>query len=471
MQRRALPIILMAAGMAAGQQWDRFRGPNGSGESAAAGLPEKLDLEKNLAWKTGLPPGHSSPIVAREKVFLTAFEGEKLWTYCLSLSEGRVIWEEEAPRPRQEKLDKLNSPASPTPAADGKAVYVFFGDYGLLSYDYEGKERWRTPLGPFKNVYGMGASPVVADGRVVLVADHGPGSWIAAFDAEDGKQLWRTERPEAMSGASTPVVWRGQVIAPASFRMDAYALETGQAVWWVQGLPSEMKSTPSLVKINGEDLLIVSGFNTPENDPGKQVPVPDFAEVTAKSDANKDGKIAKSEAPDQRTARYFPFIDLDGDGQLDAAEWKSYQSTMAAENSIMGVRPGGKGDLTGKAVVWKYHRAIPQCPSPVVYQGLVYMLNDGGVLTVLDAKDGSEVRRGRLRGVAEAYYASPVAAGGAVWFASHKGVVTALAAGKEEKILGVTDLGEEITATPAFAPGRVLVRTSQALYCFGEKRP
>jgi outer membrane protein assembly factor BamB len=100
---------------------------------------------------------------------------------------------------------------------------------------------------------------------------------------------------------------------------------------------------------------------------------------------------------------------------------------------------------------------------------LVYMLSDSGILTVLDLKDGSEVRRSRVRGVAEPYYASPVAAGGAIWLASHKGVVTALAPGREEKILSVTDLGEEITATPAFAPGRVFVRTSQALYCFGEK--
>jgi outer membrane protein assembly factor BamB len=470
MQSSLIPIFLIAALSGAAQDWSRFRGPNGTGVSGTTRVPEKLDLETNLLWKTPLPPGHSSPVISGESVFLTAFEGDKLWTYRLSLQDGQVKWRRDAPRPRQEKLDKLNSPASPTPVTDGRAVYVFFGDYGLLSYDFEGKERWRTPLGPFRNVYGMGASPVVAEDRLVLVADHGPESWIAAFGTQDGKQLWRTARPEALSGASTPVVWKGQVLAPGSFRMDAYDLATGHPVWWVQGLPSEMKATPDLTTVDGVELLFISGFNTPENDPGKQVPVPDLAEVLAKFDANHDGKIAKSETPDARTARYFPFVDLNGDGQLDAAEWKSYQSTMVAVNSIMAVKPGGKGDVTGQSVVWRYHRAVPQCPSPVVYEGLVYMLNDGGVLTVLDAKNGSEVRRGRLRGVAEPYYASPVAAGGRIWFASAKGVVTALEAGPVETVAGVLDLGEEITATPAFAAGRMLIRTSKGLYCFGEKR-
>jgi outer membrane protein assembly factor BamB len=167
---------------------------------------------------------------------------------------------------------------------------------------------------------------------------------------------------------------------------------------------------------------------------------------------------------------YLPFLDLDGDGRLDAAEWKTYQNTMQATNSIMALRPGGKGDVTDTAVRWKYFKSVPQCPSPLLFDELIYMLRDNGALSVLDAGNGSLVRESRVRGVAEPYFASPVAAGGAIWFASHKGVVTALAPGREERVMGVTDLGEEITATPAFAPGRVVVRTSQAVYCFG-KRP
>jgi len=117
-------------------------------------------------------------------------------------------------------------------------------------------------------------------------------------------------------------------------------------------------------------------------------------------------------------------------------------------------------------VRWKYFKSIPQCPSPLLLDGLIYMLRDNGALSVLDAATGTLVRESRVRGIAEPYYASPVAAGGMVWFASHKGVVTAMVPGREEKVAGVTDFGEEITATPAFAAGRMVLRTSKAVYCF-----
>lgn len=470
--------VWVAAGFAAAcgaQEWDRFRGPNGGGVGAADALPLKLDVEKNLLWRRELPPGHSSPVVRGMRIALTAFEGERLFTYVFALDGGRLLWRAEAPRPRKEKLDKLNSPASPTPALDDTGVYVFFGDYGLLAYGWDGTERWRTPLGPFHVVYGMGVSPIVAGGSVVLVADHGPGSWIAAFDKRTGKERWRTPRPEALSGSSTPIVWtspagRMQVIAPASFRMDAYDLETGRVEWFVRGLPSEMKSTPALYRSNGQELILVSGFNTPENDPGRQVAYPPFEDVLARDDKDKDGRLAAAEATDARVKRYFPFIDLNGDGFMDSEEWRLFRLTMEATNAVMAIRPGGSGDRTAEAVVWRYHRSVPQCPSPVVHDGLVYMLNDKGVLTVLDAATGELVRQARLRGVADDYYASPVAAGGSIWMASFKGVVAAVKPGREDILNGVTDLGEEITATPAAVGGRLLVRTSKALYVFGRPR-
>jgi len=468
----ALFAIAAAAGA---QDWDRFRGPNGAGISNHGGLPAVLDVEKTLRWKATVPPGHSSPIITHGRVFMTGYEGDRLIVLCYLLDDGRLSWKQDAPRPRKEKVDARNSPASPTPASDGTSLFVFFGDFGLLSYTFDGKERWRTPLGPFHNIYGMGASPLVVDGRVIVVADHGPSSWIAAFRSSDGKQVWKTARPEALSGASTPIVWRpkqgpAQVIAPASFRVDAYSVETGEPVWWVRGLPSEMKSTPSLATVNGEEILIVSGYNAPENEPGKQVAIEDFPEILKRDDADRDGKISKAEAPDRRAEMYFPYLDLDHDGLLDAAEWKTYQNTMQAVNSILALRPGGAGDVTESAVRWKYFKSVPQCPSPLLLDGLIYMLRDNGVLSVLEAATGTLLRESRVRGLAEPYYASPVAAGGAVWFASHKGVVTAMAPGREEKLLGVTDFGEEITATPAFADGRMVVRTSQAVYCFATRR-
>ena len=148
-------------------------------------------------------------MVSGDRIFVTAFEGEKLLTIALDRASGKERWRRESPRARQEKLDKRNGPASPTPVADGKNVYVFFPDYGLLSYTFDGKERWRTPLGPFNNVYGMGSSPVLAGDLVILVCDQNRGSFAAGFRQSDGREAWRTRRaaqshPELNAGGPAP---------------------------------------------------------------------------------------------------------------------------------------------------------------------------------------------------------------------------------------------------------------------------
>jgi outer membrane protein assembly factor BamB len=449
--------------------WDRFRGPNGSGVNEAHGLPVEFAADKNMRWRVALPPGHSSPILVGDRIFLTAFEGEKLLTFSLDRATGKILWRREAPKARKEKIDKRNSPASPSPATDGKNIYVFFGEYGLLSYGFDGNERWHVPLGPFNNVYGMGASPVVVDDKVVLVCDQSSGSFIAAFSLADGKERWRTARPEALSGHSTPSILKSGgkslIVAPASFRMDVYSADTGESVWWMHGLASEMKSVPV---IDG-DTVYINGYNTPENDPGKQIAIAPFEDVLKSSDKNGDGKISIAEAPDQRTKTYFPFIDLNSDGFLDAYEWKMYAAIMGATNSLMAIKIGGHGDVSATAVEWKFHKSIPQLPSVVKYRGVIYMINDSGVLTTLDANTGEVFKQARLRSVSDKYYASPVASDGKVYIASQSGVVAVLKAGGDQEMLAANKIDEDIYATPAIADGRIYVRTVSNLYCFGEK--
>src|SRR6266545_1025567 len=124
-------IVTLACGLAAGGDWPRFRGPNGTGVADTTGLPEQFGPAKNLVWKTALPPGHSSPAVSGNQIFVTAFEGDKLLTIALDRGTGRILWRRHSPRERSEVLDKRNSPASPTPVTDGKSVFVFFPDYGV----------------------------------------------------------------------------------------------------------------------------------------------------------------------------------------------------------------------------------------------------------------------------------------------------------------------------------------------------
>src|SRR2546425_2097206 len=219
------------------ENWSRSRGPNGSGVSVSTHLPVEFGPDKNVVWKTELPFGHSSPALTRDRIFLTAARGLRLVTICLDRRTGRILWERDAPRPRVEKLDTRNGPAGPTPASDGRNVYVFFADFGLLSYDMDGRERWRLPLGPFNNLYGMGASPMLVDDKVVLACDQNTDSFIVALGQRDGRMRWKTARPEAHSGHSTPILYKPaggatQIVIPGSFLLTAYAAATGEKIWW-----------------------------------------------------------------------------------------------------------------------------------------------------------------------------------------------------------------------------------------------
>ncbi len=463
--RLALLAVLLS--VAAPCQWDRFRGPNGTGVSDSSGLPSEFGPQLNVLWRVELASGHSSPIVSNGRLYLTMAENGRLYTACFDARDGRSLWKREAPRPRRERLHSLNNAAAPTPVADGANVYVFFPDFGLLSYTSDGKERWRFPMGPFNNVYGIGVSPVLAGDAVVVVIDQDKNSFVAAIGKSDGKLRWQRPRPEALSGASTPVVVErpgkpSLILAPGSFRMDVYSAREGAVEWWVRGLPSEMKAVP----VVAGDLVYIAGFNTPENDAGKQLALPSWRDLLLRDDSNKDEAIQKQEVSDERTKRYWSFIDTDATGAIEASEWNLHLAVMAAENGMYVFRMGSRGDETSK-LAWKHQRSAPQLPSPVVYRGVVYMLNDTGVLTTLDASTGQLFAQRRLRGEASNYYASPVAGGGKVFIASHNGVVAVLKAGGQQELLAANALDEAIFATPAISNGRLYIRTVSALYCFG----
>jgi outer membrane protein assembly factor BamB len=464
-----LIVIALAGLLAAGAtDWDRFRGPNGSGVSDAKGLPAEFAPDRNVVWKTTLPQGFSSPVIHGNRIFLTAYRDDRLLTLALDKTSGKVLWEREAPRDRKEKLDPRNHPAAASAATDGRRVFVFFGDYGLLAYDVNGKELWKQPLGPFNNIYGMGASPVIVDDKVVLACDQSTGSFIAAFDAATGKERWRTPRPEAKSGHSTPIVYKPasgptQILLPGSFLLTAYAADTGARVWWVGGLSFELKSVPVVLG----DTLFINGFGSAENEPGRRVKVEPSVEIFAAQDADKDGKLSKAELPETHAQRVLSFADLDSDAHITQQEWDFYKAAMDSENGMLAIRLGGTGDMTEKSVKWAYRRAVPQLPSPVIYDHVLYMVNDGGIVTTLNPQTGELIKQGRLKGAIDRYYASPVAADGKIYMLSEKGKVAVLKPGGDLEPAVVNDLQDDIYATPALEDGRIYIRTRNTLYCFG----
>lgn len=465
-----LLIILLALGAAGpGAEWPRFRGPNGSGVAETGTLPTEFSPTTNVIWKTALPQGYSSPIVVGNRIYLTGFRDGELLSFALDRATGKVLWERRAPRDRREKLDQRNHPASPSAAADGERVYFFFADYGLLAYDLNGKELWRKPLGPFNNIYGMGASPIVVDDVVVLNCDQSTGSFIAAFDSKTGAERWRTPRVEARSGHSTPVIYtppggRAQIVVPGSFLLSAYDPRDGKRLWWVGGLSFELKSTPV---ISG-DTLYINGFGSPENQPGAKLTIASTDSVFAERDADRNGKLAPGELPTSHARDSLPFFDLNGDSFIDRGEWDYYKAAMESENGMLAIRLGGAGDMTASAVRWRYQRGIPQLPSPLLYARALYMVNDaGGLVTTLNPDTGALIQQGRLKVPSDRYYASPVAGDGKIFISSEGGKVIVLPPGGGLEALAVNDLQDNIYATPALVEGRIYIRTLNSLYCFG----
>jgi outer membrane protein assembly factor BamB len=313
----------------------------------------------------------------------------------------------------------------------------------------------------------MGASPILVGNSVVLVCDQNTNSFILAADKQDGRVRWKTPRPEAKSGHSTPVVNRAddgqeQIIVPGSFYLTAYAAETGEKIWWAKGLSFEMKSTPAI----HEGTAFIHGFGFPENQPESRIEVPPVEEAFRR-DANADGRLSPDELPDDRSRSRIALFDLDGDGGVAREEWSYYRDAMDSRNGLLAIRLGGRGDVSETAVRWTYHKAIPQLPSPLVYRGILYMVDDGGRVTSLEASSGQVIQQGRLRGAIDRFYASPVAADGKIFMVSESGKVAVLPEGGSLEVMAVNDLGENSFATPAISNGHIYLRTSEALYCFG----
>jgi outer membrane protein assembly factor BamB len=461
-------------------RWTQFRGPNGTGISASTNLPVEFGPEQNVIWKTELPPGHSSPVLTSTRIFLTAHTKEKdaykLFVIGLDRKSGKLLWQREVPRTQPGRLQNVNGPSSPSPVTDGTNVYAFLQEFGMLAFDPDGKELWRLPLGPFNQYYGFGASPILVDDLIILPVDQDVRPHMVAIDKRTGSLRWKVERPGVISGYSTPTVYEPkngprQVIVPESFQLSSYAVEDGRRLWWVRGLPCEMKSVASY----DSEYLYINGWGFPQNQPGQHVATIPFEEGLKRYDKNQDGQVGRDEItgtdPIDRmlSPKYgFDAFDLDRDGKLSASEWEVFRMMMASENGLLAIKMGGKGDMTSTAIRWRYQRPVPQVPSTLLYQGTLFMVNDSGILTSFDPATGNVLKQGRLKGAIDKYFASPVGADGKVWLISQDGTVSVVSAKAEWDVLSVNTLGDEVFATPAIADGKIYIRTRGILYCFGK---
>ena len=425
----AVPVV--------GQNWPRFRGPAGSGIADSRPLRTEWDAAtgRGIVWKAPLPGiGHSSPAVWGDRIFVstaisTAAQGHynpkdsgidpsrdvavHEWrVMALDKTTGRVLWSHSAHRgvPKVKRHVKATQ-ANASPATDGRFVVVSFGSEGLYTYDINGTLLWQRDLGILDPGYagqpdlqwGFASSPIIHGDLVILQCDIQQNSFIVAFNLKDGTQAWRAHRDE-IPAWSTPVIYAGktrtELVTSGSKYYRGYDPLSGAELWRLRD-DTQVK-VPSPVIAN--DLFFLSGGNPRGRD-------------------------------------------------------------------FYAVRPTATGDISlaatderGPHVAWRKTRGSPYTPTPIVYEGLLYVCNDNGVLTVYEAASGAPVYTHRLGSTNSTFSASPVAARGHLYFASEDGEVFVIRAGRTYALVSTNRMGEPLMATPAISDGMLIIRGQQHLF-------
>lgn len=443
-------VGLTPAGIATAQDnWPQWRGPDLNGVSGATGLPATWSLTENIVWKTPLPSwSGGTPVIWGDRIFLTSPSepqaapateppetqqqprrrrrggyggggrnpgGQKLLLICISRTDGAVLWQRELDEGNQ--LHRKGNNSSPSPVTDGEHVWAVTGNGTVTAFDMEGNRVWQRNLqddhGRFGLNWGYASSPLLYDGKLIIEVLHGfrtdDPSYVIAFDARTGDELWRQER-----------LTDAPMESP-----DAY-------------------TTPVLLEHEGQTQIVISG-----------------ADYVTGHDPDTGKEIWRAAGLNPRGARNYRIVasPLAVDGMV-------YAPTRV--RPLLALRIGGTGDLTKSNLVWKWDQSGgPDVPTPACDGKYFYMVNDSGLATCLDAKTG-EVIWGPERTVRGTVSGSPILADGKLYFTNEDAVTVVLAAGRKFNILGTNELdGSYTLSSPVTSGPHLFIRTATHLYCIG----
>jgi len=406
-----LTLLLGMAAFAAADDWPAWRGPNRDGVSAERGLPTSWSADKNVLWKADLPgPAGSTPIIVKERIFLTSPKGDQLVLLCIGI-DGKPLWE----KALASGVKTTTNLASASPSSDGTQVWAYVGTGDLACYALDGRETWHVQLqeryGRFKLQFGMTTTPLLNEGRLYLQLIHSGGAWVVALDAATGKEVWKVERKsdgidECEHSYASIQFWPGGVlVSHGNDYTIGHDPKDGRELWRLGDLNPKEKYNKTL-------RFVASPLVTPD-----LIVVP-----TAKGGA------------------------------------------------VVGLDPHAKGIVDREHAAfqrWRMNNGTPDVSSPLIYEGLVYLSDNSGTLTALDAKTGEVVYKKRPD--KDNHFASPVAGDGKIYLAGRNGTVSVVAAGREFKVLSVNALGTPFDASPAISGGRIYLRGATALWAIGER--
>jgi outer membrane protein assembly factor BamB len=415
-----LPIpwsaLFFGVGFVHADNWPQWRGPGQAGTSKETNLATEWGPTKNILWKLPLPGmSGATPAVWGDRIFLTSEDGNSVVLLCIS-SEGRQLWRRELGTGKARFRADEGNQASASPSTDGKHVYAFSGTGDFACFDFDGKEVWRfnaqERYGKFRIQHGMHTTPLLHGDRLYLSLLHSGGMWVIALDKATGKEVWKVARRsdgrgEGEHSYASPCLWHNE--------KDAY--------------------------------LIVHGC--------------DYATAHRLTDGSEIWRLGDLNPKN----RYNPTLRFVAS---PVAVPNLIVVPTAKSGPIIGVKPEAKGTIgIGNAYEqWRKPRNTPDVPSPLVHEGLVYLCGESGILTCLDANTGKEVYQERLHRAR--YRASPVCADGKVYCTARDGTTSVIAAGPKLQLLAVSQLPDQISASPAISNGRIYLRGFEALYAIGQ---
>ena len=432
--------------------------------------------------------GHSSPCVVGNSIYLTTYDAgaKQLELVSINKSNGETNWRRTINAPKIEKGHPSFSPASSTPACDGERVVAYFGSFGLVCFSVGGEKQWEIPMPLTKSYSGNATSPVIVGDSVVLYRGNYVDHFLLAVDKRTGKELWKVPQTERfspdMACSSCPIISGDNLLIHSARSIQAFNISDGQQIWQLK-CRTTATSTPIIA---GNEVLITTWNQTGEPDLTPEVP--SFEKLVADNDKNNDGVISKNEyprlmifhrsegteAPQNGFPLFFRFADSNKDGKIVNAEWAKIASRLAEErkkyvpHGLLAVPIDSRGEVTADSIRKLENQGIPEVPSPLYHNGLVYFVKNGGVLTCLDHKTGKRVYRIRTKGRGT-HYASPIIADSKLYTASGNGVITVIKLGSEPDILAVNQMKDATYATPAIVDGMVFVRTHTKLFAFGKR--
>lgn len=399
------------------QNWSQWRGDRLDGVSSELFLPTEWSPTKNVAWKLPMPgPAGSTPVIWGDHIFLTSVADDKLLLMCIS-DKGKELWQREIGAGNKDVRGDEGNSASPSPCTDGKYVWAFMGTGDLACYDFAGNEIYKFNLqdryGKFDIQFGMTSTPVLDGNRLYFQLIHTGGAQVICLDKATGKEIWKRSRAsdahdECLHSYASPTLYRDDkqsfLITHGADYVVAHRLEDGQELWRCGGL-----NPPGT-------------YNNTLRFVASPVAVPGLIVVPS-----------------------------------------------AKNGPVLGILPTARGDITtsnvGKA--WTMKKNTPDVPSPLVYDGLVYLCRENGNLICLEAKTGKQLYEKRTH--ADRHRASPVYADGKIFLTARDGTISVVKPGPEFELLASNSMNENMSSSPAIAERTIYLRTFDNLYAIRRK--